>query len=77
MKALFLDVVAKAKKRYSFRIENFTVRGNHFHLIIQPGKTFDYIDDNQVKAGLSAFCGDWVFGGLFFGRKGIRGIYIP
>jgi putative transposase len=37
-KALFLDVIAKAKKRYSFRIDNFTVMGNHFHLIIQPGK---------------------------------------
>jgi REP element-mobilizing transposase RayT len=124
MKALFLDVVAKAKNRYSFRIENFTVMGNHFHLIIQPGKgeslsrimqwilsvfaqaynrlhgfsghvwgerffsriirtvreyltTFDYIDDNPVKAGLSAFCGDWVFGGLFFRRRGIRGINDP
>jgi putative transposase len=37
IKALFLDVVGKAKKRYSFRIDNFTVMGNHFHLIIQPG----------------------------------------
>lgn len=36
-KALFLDIVAKAKKRYTFRIDNFTIMGNHFHLIIQPG----------------------------------------
>lgn len=124
MKALFLDVVERAKKRYSFRIENFTVMDNHFHLIIQPGKdeslsrimqwilgvfaqaynrlngfsghvwgerffsrimrtvreylaTFDYIDDNPVKAGLSAFGGDWVFGGLYFRRRGIRGINDP
>jgi len=36
MKALFIDVVRRAKKRYSFRIENFCVMGNHYHLIIQP-----------------------------------------
>jgi len=35
-KSLFLDVIAKAKKRYSFRIDNFTIMGNHFHLIVQP-----------------------------------------
>jgi len=54
MKALFLDVVAKAKKRYSFRIENFTVMGNHFHLIIRPGKgeSLSRIDDSPVKTVL-------------------------
>lgn len=123
-KALFLDVVAKAKNRYSFRIENFTVMGNHFHLIIQPGKDTslsrimqwilsvfaqaynklhgltghvwgerffsriirsigeyilisDYIDGNPVKAGLIGFCGDWIFSGLFFRRRGIREILDP
>jgi putative transposase len=123
-KALFLDIVANAKKRYSFRIENFTVMGNHFHLIIQPGKgeslsrimqwilsvfaqaynrlhgmighvwgerffsriirtvseyliAFNYVDENPVKAGLIRFCGDWVFGGLFFRRRGIQEIIDP
>ena len=35
-KNLFLEIVAKAKKKYDFRIENFCVMGNHFHFIIQP-----------------------------------------
>ena len=124
IKAIFLEVVARAKRRYAFRIDNFTVMGNHFHLIIQPGEgvslsrimqwilsvfaqaynrihgyighvwgerffsriirtvseylfAFDYVDDNPVKAGLVDFCGDWVFGGLFFRRRGIREIIDP
>lgn len=36
MKDLFLETVARAKKKYDFRVENFTVMGNHFHMIIQP-----------------------------------------
>ncbi len=36
IKELFLDVVKRAKKKYSFRIENFCVMENHFHFIIQP-----------------------------------------
>jgi len=38
MKDLFLQVVARARKRYDFRIENFTLMGNHFHLLIRPGR---------------------------------------
>ena len=37
-KELFLSVLKRAKARYSFRIENFTIMGNHFHLVIVPGK---------------------------------------
>jgi putative transposase len=36
MKSMFLSVVARAKEKYDFRIENFCVMGNHFHFIIQP-----------------------------------------
>ena len=36
MKELFLEVVARAKKRYKFHIDNFCVMGNHFHMIIRP-----------------------------------------
>ena len=36
MKDFFLQVVARARKRYGFRIENFTLMGNHFHLMIRP-----------------------------------------
>ena len=37
-KELFLSVMRRAKKKYSFRLENFCIMGNHFHLMIQPGK---------------------------------------
>jgi len=37
-KELFLSVVKRAKRKFSFRIENFSIMGNHFHLVIAPGK---------------------------------------
>lgn len=37
-KALFLDVLARAKRRYVFSIEHFCLMGNHFHLIIKPAR---------------------------------------
>lgn len=37
MKDVFLAVVRRARKRYCFRIENFCVMGNHYHLMIRPG----------------------------------------
>ena len=36
MKELFLSVLVRARKKYKFRIENFTVMGNHYHLALQP-----------------------------------------
>ena len=36
VKLLFLDVVKKAKHRYNFKMENFCVMGNHYHMLIQP-----------------------------------------
>ncbi len=38
IKELFYTTVARAKKKYSFSIENICIMGNHFHLIIKPGK---------------------------------------
>ncbi|MBL8965955.1 MAG: transposase [Spirochaetaceae bacterium] len=38
MMALFEEVVKRAKKKYRFRVENFCVLGNHFHLVIKPGR---------------------------------------
>lgn len=37
MKQLFLQVLHEAKAKYSFRLENFCIMGNHFHLLIRPG----------------------------------------
>ena len=39
MKDLFLSVVKRAKLKYDFLIENFCIMGNHFHIIIRPGKS--------------------------------------
>ncbi|HTX72818.1 MAG TPA: transposase [Rectinemataceae bacterium] len=36
-KQLFLTVVKRAKAKYDFRIDNFCIMGNHFHLVIKPG----------------------------------------
>jgi len=36
MKQLFLRVLQEAKAKYSFRLENFCIMGNHFHLLIRP-----------------------------------------
>ncbi len=38
MKDLFLEIIAQAKKKYSFRIRNLCIMSNHVHLMIQPGK---------------------------------------
>ncbi len=35
---LFEETIEKCKKKYSFQIHNFTVMGNHTHLMITPGK---------------------------------------
>lgn len=35
---LFLAVLARARRKYSFTIQNFVVLDNHFHLLIRPGK---------------------------------------
>ena len=35
-KALFMEVLKRAKGRFRFRIKNFCLMGNHIHLIIEP-----------------------------------------
>lgn len=117
MKELFLRVLKRARSKYDFRIENFCVMGNHFHLVIRPGRgqslssimrwilsvfamaynrakkvtghvwgarffstiianlreltqTFEYIDDNPVKAGQVDDRRAWRHGGLWHHRSG-------
>ncbi len=36
MKALFLEVLERAKKKCGFEVENFCVMGNHFNLMVRP-----------------------------------------
>jgi REP element-mobilizing transposase RayT len=38
IKELFLRVLREAKAKYSFSIEHFCIMGNHYHLIIKPGR---------------------------------------
>jgi REP element-mobilizing transposase RayT len=38
VKDLFLDVIKRAKKKYSFKLENFCIMENHFHFVIQPDR---------------------------------------
>lgn len=37
IKNLFLEVIRRARRKYTFSIENFCVMGNHYHLMIRPG----------------------------------------
>ncbi len=36
IKEIFINVIKAAKKKYSFRIENFSIMSNHVHLMIKP-----------------------------------------
>ncbi|MFA5929121.1 MAG: transposase [Candidatus Margulisiibacteriota bacterium] len=38
-KELFLQVTKRAKEKYSFKIRNFCLMGNHIHLDIEPSET--------------------------------------
>jgi len=38
IKGLYMRVLAQAKTKYLFVIDNFTIMGNHVHLLIRPGK---------------------------------------
>jgi putative transposase len=39
IKELFLEVLQRAKGKYAFRLENFCIMGNHFHLMVRPEGT--------------------------------------
>jgi len=39
IKELLLGVIKRAKAKYSFRVDNFSIMGNHIHLIIKPAQT--------------------------------------
>lgn len=38
VKRILINVLARAKHKYSFSLENICIMENHFHLIIKPGK---------------------------------------
>ena len=38
LKEMFLEVVKRARGKYQFCIHNFCILGNHFHMILKPGR---------------------------------------
>ena len=38
VKDLLLGIIKRAKRKFKFRIENFSIMGNHFHILIRPGR---------------------------------------
>jgi len=34
---LFLKILKRAKKKFNFEVKNFSIMGNHIHLLIKPG----------------------------------------
>jgi len=36
IKEMFMDVLRRAKKKYSFNIKNFCIMNNHIHFILKP-----------------------------------------
>jgi REP-associated tyrosine transposase len=38
VKELFLHIVRRAKKKYSFELRSFVIMDNHVHFLIKPGK---------------------------------------
>jgi len=39
IKEMFLQIVKRAKKKYSFKLKNFVLMDTHIHLLIKPGKS--------------------------------------
>ena len=37
-KDLFIETVIRAKRKYAFRVINICIMGNHFHIMIEPGR---------------------------------------
>jgi len=75
VKHLFEDVLVRAKTRFSFQLENFVIMGNHYHLILKPGKNVNLSRIMQWIMSVFAMtynrlfnhCGH-VWGSRFFSR---------
>lgn len=39
VKEMFLSVICRAKKRFGFTLKQLVIMGNHYHMIIKPGKS--------------------------------------
>jgi putative transposase len=124
IKNLFLEIIKRSKKKYTYALTTFCIMGNHVHLMIQPLKneslsrimqwilstfainynirfniighvwydrfhstvmnslqhylkTFEYITDNPVKAGIVKNGRDYEYGGIWYLKKGIYELLEP
>ena len=75
IKNLYLDIIKRAKEKYTFEIENFCIMNNHVHLVIKP------LEDSSLSRIMqwisSVFAKEWnkrhhrnghVWGERFFSR---------
>lgn len=80
-KQLFLEVLARAKQKFDFRLENLCLMSNHFHALVFPGPTTNL--SRLMQWILSVFAQAWnrrhgltdrVWGPRFFSRvlEGLR-----
>ncbi len=79
IKVLFLNVLKRARKKYNFRIENFCILGNHFHMMLRPGPNESLSRIMQWIMSVFAMAfnriyGYWghVWGSRFFSRILVR-----
>ena len=72
---LFLVILKRARKKYRFTLKNFSIMGNHIHLLIKPGKNESL--SRIMQWLLSVFAQQWnkkhnlsghLWGDRFFSR---------
>jgi putative transposase len=56
VKELFLFIVKRAKKKYSFRLRDFVVMSNHIHFLIKPGEDVSLSRVMQWILSIFAVC---------------------
>jgi putative transposase len=76
IKDLFLSVLVRARKKYKFRIENFTVMGNHYHLIMKPapGESLSRIMQWIMSVFAMAYNARYGLTGHVWGQRFFSGI---
>jgi len=70
-KDLFLSIVARAKQKYRFSVENFTILDNHFHLIVHVPEGSNLSDIMKWILGVFAMQWNKIHGnwGHFWGER--------
>lgn len=61
MKDLFLNIVKRAKNKYSFKLHGFTIMSNHIHFMIRPGRNESLAQIMQWILSVFAICFNKLF----------------